>query len=214
VRRDKKASQFYMKEYVEKAMTYAEYLKLIDDLLAEGKTTGELQNEDRIYFSKLNQHRMKRLEKTVVINEDFKEKVNKLNKPLIWLVLTEGWCGDAAQNIPVIEKIAAENPLIKTRYLLRDENLDLMDRYLTNGGRAIPILICLDGENFTELGKWGSRPREIQQYFLELKAQGMEKAEMMEAVQRRYNADKEQAIQKDFSELLDSCLQKTLTANN
>ena len=192
-----------MKNYVEKAMTFAEYIKLIDNLLAEGKTTGENQSENYVYFGKLNRQRMKRLEKTIKLDESFVKKVKLIAKPLIWLTLTEGWCGDAAQNIPVIERIAAENPLIQTRYLLRDENPDLMNNYLTNGGKAIPIMICLDGETFAELGKWGSRPAAIQAYFLELKAAGIEKDERNELLQRRYNADKEQSIQTDFAELIE-----------
>lgn len=201
-----------MKSYIEKALTFAEYIELIDDLLAEGKTTGQNQSETMFNYGKLNRQRMKRLEKTVVINKELKEKVGNIKRPLIWLILTEGWCGDAAQNIPVIEKIASENPLIQTRYLLRDENLELMDKYLTNGGRAIPILICIDGETFQELGKWGSRPQAIQEYFLELKATGMEKSQISEMIQRRYNADKEQSIQADFLKLLDCCLTQSLTA--
>lgn len=201
-----------MKNYIDRAMTFAEYIKLIDDLLAEGKTTGPNQSENYVYFGKLNRQRMKRLEKTVKLNESLVEKVKKIDRPLIWLILTEGWCGDAAQNIPVIEKIASQNPLINTRYLLRDENLDLMDQYLTNGGRAIPILICIDGETFEPTGRWGSRPRAIQDYFLELKEAGIEKDERNELIQRRYNADKEQSIQADFAELIDGCLQKSLTA--
>jgi hypothetical protein len=192
-----------MKNYVEKAMSFEQYIALIDDLLAENKTTGENQSENYVYFGKLNRQRMKRLEKTIKLNESLVGKIKALDKPLIWLTLTEGWCGDAAQNIPVIEKMAAENPLITTRYLLRDENLDLMDKFLTNGGRAIPILICLDGETFESLGKWGSRPSAIQAYFLELKEAGIEKDERNELLQRRYNADKEQSIQADFMELID-----------
>ncbi len=201
-----------MKNYIEKALTYTEYLKLIDDLILEGKTTGEDQSESRVYFGKLNRHRMNRLDKTVVINEELKEKVKSVQRPLIWLIITEGWCGDGAQNIPAIEKIAAENPLIQTRYLLRDENLDLMDQYLTNGGRAIPVLICIDGETFEPMGRWGSRPTEIQEYFLELKASGIEKTERDELIQRRYNADKEKAIQKDFWKLLDGCANQAKAA--
>jgi hypothetical protein len=192
-----------MKNYVEKAMSFEQYIALIDDLLAENKTTGENQSENYVHFGKLNRQRMKRLEKTVKLNESLIEKVQAVDKPLIWLTLTEGWCGDAAQNIPVIEKIASENPLIKTRYLLRDENLDLMDKFLTNGGKAIPILICLDGETFEVLGRWGSRPSAIQAYFLELKEAGIEKDERNELLQRRYNADREQSIQADFMELID-----------
>lgn len=202
-----------MKEIFEKAMTFDEYLNKIDDLLAQGKTTGQDQSESRVYFGKLNRHRMKRLEKTIKLDDDFVQKIKDLKRPLNWLIITEGWCGDGAQNIPAIEKIAAENPLIKTRYLLRDENLDLMDKFLTNGGRAIPILICLAANTFDILGRWGSRPRAIQEYFLELKNAGIEKAERDELIQRRYNADKEKAIQADFAELLGGCLQKSLTAN-
>lgn len=202
-----------MKNYFEKSITFAEYIELIDKLLEEGKTTGQNQSETMFNYGKLNRQRMKRLEKTVVINEELKEKVRSIKRPLVWLILTEGWCGDAAQNIPVIEKIASENTLIQTRYLLRDNNLDLMDKYLTNGGRAIPILVCIDGETFQELGKWGSRPQAIQEYFLELKATGMEKSQISEMIQRRYNADKEQSIQADFFKLLDCCLTKSLMAN-
>ena len=61
---------------------------------------------------------------------------------MIWLIITEGWCGDAAQCIPTIEKIAAESKNIETHYVLRDENLDLIDEYLTNNARSIPKLIA------------------------------------------------------------------------
>ena len=203
--------QSFMKSYYEKAMTYAEYISLIDNLADEGKSTGE-QTEDRVYFTKLNRQRMKRLNKTVVISDELKNKVRNLKSKLIWLILTESWCGDAAQNLPVIEKIAAESEMIETRYLLRDENPELMDQFLTNGGRAIPILICVDAETFTPTGHWGSRPKAIQEYFLELKASGMEKGEMMELVQRRYNLDKEKSIQDDFTRLIESCLERTNTA--
>lgn len=201
-----------MKNYIEKAMTFEQYIALIEKLLAEGKTTGENQTENYVYFGKLNRQRMKRLEKTIKLEEGFIDKIRAINRPLIWLTLTEGWCGDAAQNIPAIEKIAAQNPLIKTRYLLRDENLDLMNNYLTNGGMAIPIMICIDGDTFQELGKWGSRPTAIQEYFLELKEAGIEKDERNELIQRRYNSDKEQAIQADFAKLIEGCSQKTSTA--
>src|SRR5215217_44154 len=106
-----------MKQYLKKAMTFAEYIKLIDDLLLEGKTTGPNQSEAMFNYGKLNRQRMHRLEKTAVLNDSLKEKVQSVRRPVIWLILTEGWCGDAAQNIPIIEKIAAESPNIETRYV-------------------------------------------------------------------------------------------------
>src|SRR5437868_7628324 len=98
-----------MKNYIEKSMTYTEYIKLIDDLLLDSKTTGENQSEAMFNYGKLNRQRMHRLEKTVVLNDSLKKKVKNFQRKMIWLIITEGWCGDAAQNIPIIEKIAAEN---------------------------------------------------------------------------------------------------------
>ncbi len=193
-----------MKSYIEKSSTYAEYLKLIEDLLAEGKTTGENQSEMMFGYGKLNRQRMKRLDKTVKLNESLKEKARNVTRKMIWLVITEGWCGDAAQNIPVIEKIAAENSLIETRYILRDENLELTDANLTNGARSIPKLICLDAETFEVLGTWGPRAKEAMDYFYEMKSQGLEKPQMMENLQRWYLQNDEQAIQNEFETLLEN----------
>jgi hypothetical protein len=192
-----------MKEYLEKSMTFAEYIKLIDDLLLDGKTTGENQSDAMFNYGKLNRQRMHRLEKTVEISESLKDKARQIERKQIWLIITEGWCGDAAQNIPVIEKIAAASDNIETRYVLRDENLELMDAYLTNNARSIPKLIALDALNLEEIGTWGPRPAAAMDLFIELKHQGLEKPLIMENLQRWYIADKNQTIQAEFENLLD-----------
>ncbi|MDQ3634146.1 MAG: thioredoxin family protein [Acidobacteriota bacterium] len=194
---------FQMKKYIDNSMKYAEYIDLIDNLLLEGKTTGPNQSEAMFNYGKLNRQRMKRLGKTVKINESLVEKLKNIERKMIWLIITEGWCGDAAQNIPVVEKIANENSNIKTGYILRDENLELMDRYLTNNTRSIPKLIALDAENLEEIGTWGPRPKVAMDYFYEMRESGMEKPEMMENMQRWYNKNKEQAIQTEFESLLE-----------
>lgn len=191
-----------MKNYIEKSMAYAGYIKLIDDLLLEGKTTGENQSEAMFGYGKLNRRRMLRLEKTVKLNDALVEKARKVERKMIWLIITEGWCGDAAQNIPLIEKIAAENENIETRYVLRDENLELMDAYLTNNARSIPKLIALDAETLEEIGTWGPRPKTAMDFFYEMKNHGVEKPLMIENMQRWYIADKNQAIQTEFEKLL------------
>lgn len=191
-----------MKEYLEKAMTFAEYIKLIDDLLLDGKTTGPNQSEAMVGYGKLNRQRMHRLEKTVVLNDSLIAKAKNAGSKWIWLVITEGWCGDAAQNIPIIEKIAAENPNIETRYVLRDENLDLMNKYLTNGARSIPKLIALDAETLQEIGTWGPRPQPAMDLFHELRDLGLEKPVIMENIQRWYIGDKNQTLQREFEELI------------
>lgn len=192
-----------MKKYIEKSMTYAEYIKLIDDLLLDGKTTGTNQSEAMFNYGKLNRQRMHRLEKTVVISESLRAAVRGNQRKMIWLIVTEGWCGDAAQNIPTIEKIASESENIETRYVLRDENLELIDAYLTNNARSIPKLIALDAETFAEIGSWGPRPQAAMDYFLEMKKEGLEKPQMMENIQRWYLADKEKSLQTEFEVLLD-----------
>lgn len=203
-----------MKEYIEKSMTYAEYVKLIDDLLLDGKTTGENQSEAMFGYGKLNRQRMHRLEKTATINESLKAKANANSRKMIWLIITEGWCGDAAQNIPLIEKIASESTNVETRYVLRDENLELMDAYLTNNARSIPKLIALDAETLEVLGTWGPRPQAAMDLFYELKKQNLEKPEIMEKVQRWYLADKNQAIQTEFETLFDNLATQTQRAAN
>lgn len=190
-----------MKNCVENSMTYAGYVKLIDDLLAEGKTTGPNQSEAMVGYGKLNRQRMRRIEKTLATDPSAVEALRNIDRPQIWLIITEGWCGDAAQNVPVIERLAAESGRIETRYVLRDENLELMDRFLTNGGRSIPKLIALDAETLEVVGDWGPRPQPALELFAKLKADGVEKAEILEQIQRWYIADKNQTVQREVAAL-------------
>lgn len=197
-----------MNNYIEKGLTYEEYIRLIDDVVAAGKTTGPNQSAELADFTKLNQTRMKRLDKTTNLNDSLKSAVRNLKVNWIWLILTEAWCGDAAQNIPTIEKIARENDGIKSLYLLRDENLELMDKYLTNGGRAIPKLICIDAETHEEISTWGSRPAAADKLFKQLKAEGLEKPQIIESIIRWYNEDKTESLQNEFEQLIQEWAEK------
>lgn len=153
-------------------MTYLEYRNLLNQLMIDKKTTGSDQSEEMIHYADLNIHRMNRLDKTTVLLNEWELLFNKMDGKIKWVVLTEGWCGDAAQIVPVINKIAeASSGKIDLQLLLRDENLELMDKYLTNGGRAIPKLICYD-QNNNELWNWGPRPKGAQDFINQLKAEG------------------------------------------
>lgn len=82
-------------------------------------------------------------------------------------VLAEDWCGDAASLVPILAKLAAAAPeKIELRVFRRDENLDIMDRYLSHGGRSIPVAIVFD-EDMHQLGWWGPRPAPAQALFRE-----------------------------------------------
>lgn len=147
-----------MKNIIEKSLqntyTYNEYRDLVKNLLAEGKSTGAEQSEEITNYSLLNDKRMQRLDKTIKISEETAAEFKNLKTPQTWLVITEGWCGDAAQNLPVIYKLAELNAKIYLKLVLRDDNLALMDLFLTNGGRSIPKLIVLDSDN-NVLNTWG-----------------------------------------------------------
>jgi len=188
---------------LQNSMTYQAYFKLTEDLLAEGKTTGPNQSEDYIHYTNLNFHRMKRLDKTVTINSDLATQIQSITIPQTWLVISEAWCGDAAQNVPILQKMANLSENVELKIILRDENLELMDLYLTNGGRSIPKLIALDNSTLNELFTWGPRPSIIQKVMNELKeANVTEISEIVEKIQIAYNADKSKSIQIEFLKLL------------
>jgi hypothetical protein len=139
--------------------SYSEYRKLVSDLLLEGKSTGNEQSDDLKHYSELNETRMNRLDKTIKITDENSLKLKNLNNEYIWLVISEGWCGDAAQLLPVINKMAIDTGKIELRIVLRDENDELMKLFLTNKKKSIPVVIVVDKETGSVLGKWGPRPK-------------------------------------------------------
>lgn len=156
-------------EVLRQAISYSDYRKLLDEEMAQGRTTGADQSEWLVDYARLNLQRMKRLDKTTVLVEELRSALDGLEKPQLWVVLTEGWCGDAAQVVPVIAKIAEYSSKIGLKLLLRDEWPDVMDAYLTNGTRSIPKLIALEPQHLVELGTWGPRPKAAQQMVEEFK---------------------------------------------
>jgi len=201
-----KLAQNEMKEIITKSLentyTYLEYKNLVKHLLAEGKSTGPNQSEALTNYSLLNDKRMKRLDKTIKLTENTQLEIAKVTAPQTWLVITEGWCGDAAQNLPVIAKMASLNSNIELKLVLRDENLELMDLFLTNGGRSIPKLIILDND-LNVLKTWGPRPSIATKMVADYKAEhGALDANFKQDLQVWYNKDKGQSTQNDFVEMI------------
>lgn len=143
---------------LQNSYSYQEYRMLIDNLLAEGKVTGHEQSESLTAYSELNVTRMKRLDKTILIPENIQNSLNNLGQSYIFLVLTEGWCGDAAQIVPVLNKLAEASDKIELKLVLRDDNDDLMQHFLTNGSKSVPKLVLLNVETKQVLSSWGPRP--------------------------------------------------------
>ena len=88
------------------------------------------------------------------------------------LVISEDWCGDAFNTVPVMARLAEALPDVELRVVKRDENPELMDAFLTNGARSIPMVLVLRGDD-TVAGRWGPRPAELQEFVLREKRAGL-----------------------------------------
>ncbi len=190
-----------IKSSIAKALSYEEYNLLFKQLVAEGRTTGE-STPEKINYTKLNFSRIKRLDKTIQLSGEQKKFFENIKEKQTWLVITEPWCGDAAQSIPFFNKIAEISENIELKIVLRDENLELMDSYLTNGSRSIPKLIVLDN-NLEVINHWGPRSKAaskvVDDYILE---HGQIKDQLKTDLQIWYNKNKGEAILHDIQELM------------
>jgi thioredoxin-like negative regulator of GroEL len=194
------------RDIIEKAWTYDEYRTNVNELFEQGKSTGDNHSEAIMNYTKLNIFRMKRLDKTTRLTENALAQIQKENRKITWLVITEAWCGDAAQIIPVLNKLVEENENISLKMILRDENLEVMDQFLTNGTRSIPILIVLDSETLEVLNSWGPRPVEVQEMVMEAKSNAANHPEDSKEIwdeakknaQLWYTKDKSKTIQAEI----------------
>lgn len=195
-------------EYIKNhGMSYVQYRDLIDQLLTENKTTGIDQSEKNLNYAKLNQQRMHRLEKTIVLDDSYAAIFHKIEQFIEVLVITEGWCGDSAQICPWFNAlVSVSNGKLKSHYILRDEHPAIMDRFLTNGNRAIPKFIFFDSQTAEVLALWGPRPSAIQDWFLDTKSKFPEltKDEIGLQLHQFYTKDKGHEILSDLKNILNT----------
>ncbi len=186
-----------------KAQTYAQYRETVTSLLAEGKATGDVQSDALVHYTQLNETRMNRLQKTVQLEDAVATKLHHLTRSYTWLVLSEGWCGDAAQLLPVMHKMALASDKIELKIVFRDQHPELMDAYLTNGTRSIPKLLILDNESDIVIASWGPRPEPAAQLVRDYKAQhGVFDETGKTALQLWYLHDKGKSTQEEIVALL------------
>ena len=190
-------------DIIKSGLTYEQYRSLIDKLVSQNKTTGPVQSESLLEYTKLNIHRMNRLDKHTALMADVVKKVKQTPVNQIWVVISEGWCGDASQIVPVIHHLSVLSDKIDMKILLRDENPDVMDAYLTNGTRSIPKLISFDALTLDELFVWGPRPQKLQTLIAEIKAQeSFDKKMLAEQIHKWYSKDRTTEIQLEVSALV------------
>lgn len=189
-------------QIINAGFSYSDFRKHVVALLAEGKTTGPDQSR---FMTELTQHNLVRMDhaEAIPVLPELVESLNNLPRNVTWLVINEAWCTDASHHVPVLASLAACSPKVDLRIILRSDYPEVMDAYLTNGGRSIPKLVCVDAETLTELGTWGPRPINAQELAIRLKKE--ENLHITEVIKQMdmwaYN-DKGHSLQTEFLELV------------
>ncbi len=198
----KKMNKNLIQNSFHKALSYTSYRNTIKRLISEGKSTAKEQNDALLNYSILNDKRMDRLDKTLKISEETIDSIKKLKNGVTFLVISEGWCGDAAQIVPIINKITETSGKIDLKIVFRDENEELMDQFLTNGSKSIPKIILVDSD-YNIISSWGPRPSIATKMVLAYKAKnGNLDPVFKKDLQMWYNKDKGNNTQEDIVKLL------------
>ena len=199
----KQKLQVIINNALKNSYSYEEYLLLIKELVAQNKTTGPKQSEELLHYTKLNLKRMERLNKSFTLDEETKQFFDHIKGDYQWLVITEGWCGDASQLVPIFHAAVSAIDNGNIRFVLRDTHPELMDHFEVNGSRAIPILIALDKDTLEVVDTWGARPKEAQKIVEEYKKMDPKPPyeELSTDLQKWYNKDKGLSTQRELQAL-------------
>lgn len=193
--------------YLDKSVSYPEYLAAFDKAIKENTMLAEAEQVPLFKYYGLNYQRSTRIYNQYTVTDALQEALTALPHNLHWLVITEPWCGDSAQNLPIIAKVAeASNGKINLRIVYRDANVELIDRFLTNGGRAIPKLLQLT-QNQEINTTWGPRPAAAQKLVMELKAANIAHDDYIATVHKWYADNKAQSLSTELVELINKANQ-------
>lgn len=108
-----------------------------------------------------NRERVEANEQRVELDPETVRFFRSLPRPVNVVVLAEDWCGDVIANLPVLGRLAKEVGTLNVRIFYRDQNLDLMERWLNQGKyQSIPVFAFFD-DSFRELGHWIERPASV-----------------------------------------------------
>ncbi|RYD95676.1 MAG: thioredoxin family protein [Sphingobacteriales bacterium] len=182
--------------------SYPEFLAYAAQEVALNESNPERITDPKYaHYTKLNLQRMKRWDKTFMPDAQIAGAL-KTAVPQEWWVITEAWCGDSAQNLPVIAALA-EAAGTTLRIVLRDENPEIIVQYLTNGTKSIPILVSFD-EDKQQLFRWGPRPAAAQRLMEDWKTHpaGRDFEAFELEMHRWYTNNKGKDTQVELSELI------------
>ena len=188
---------------LQESLTYLEYIELTKSIINNVSPSAPYDNEKMLKYTEANLERMQRVSNNISIDQKLYNLLTSVTDRWIWVIITEPWCGDAAQIVPALCAFAEVNSNIETKLILRDTNLDLIDAYLTEGGRSIPKLICLHQDTMVEIGTWGPRPQEIQVMVDKFKSETTTSfGQKVRQIHQWYDDNKSAALQEEFIALL------------
>ncbi|AZQ43292.1 thioredoxin family protein [Nonlabens ponticola] len=187
---------------LESSMPYEQYRALVESHVHNDSNTGAEVTEALAEYTKLNHQRMRRHNKKMELTQESLKFLTGFDKQIKLLCITESWCGDAAQTMPMINKVAVAGGM-DFRIVLRDENLELMDQFLTNGNRSIAKLIFVDSTTNSPLATWGPRPTVATRLVAaEKEAKGSLSPEFKQELQNWYNKDKGKSTEADLVKIM------------
>ena len=183
----------FVEHVTDSGLTSSAYMEVMEQRAALDPAGLENLEAERAKFAKLNLHRVERILRLWRPSVELASLVARIDHPQLWMALTEPWCGDSAQCLPCLEILAESNPHLAIRYMLRDDNPGIMDRYLTDGKRSIPLLVAFDAQG-RELFRWGPRPAEAQAVFEAATVEGLEKPAKLEKLHLFYGRNRNRAL--------------------
>lgn len=191
-----------LREGLDDALSYAEYRARIAASISE---TPLYDSESQRNHTRLNHQRMARIDKTIDLVVPEVDSI-RFRRATAMLVLAEGWCGDAAHALPVLNLLAERLDNLGLGIVFRDRHSDLMDAFLTGTSRSIPKVVVLETESLRVRGVWGPRPTPAQAIFLAYRADPTKDNETYQLeLQRWYNRDRTVHIQQELVEVLLRC---------
>ena len=189
-----------LQQSIKRSLSFDDYLTLHTLLVQAGSTTGSNQTETYEHYTLLNLQRIQRGMKKLEFTD---MELPRLDDDHIWLVITETWCGDAGQSLAVIQKLAEVLDRVELRLVFRDNNLELMDHFLTGTSRSIPKLICLNKDTLEVQGTWGLRPQAVvDMVSAEKEEKGHLDDDFKVRLQKWYNKDKGRSIATELLDML------------
>ena len=184
------------------SITYHQHLLDIKAYLTNNKRKIEYKGVDLVHYTQLNLEQMESWNENINIIPEIKQYVKSITEKIDLVVITEAWCLDAAHVLPVVQKFSELNDQIHLKILIRDNHPEVMNKYLTDGSKSIPIVVGIQHENekMIELFHWGPKPKAMSEYSLKFYNEelGISFKEYIEQTSIWYINDKTTSIQKEL----------------